>query len=180
MANAPRYQQQPSQRRQEPQAPETPKSSAPVLAPEPAPKASAEPAIASQFVAPDTHVLARWKGPGKFSGILYTYPAGKEQPFCIGTTLAYFPKDSVLKLKDQFERHEATAAGPAPVKEVVKTPLAASPEEGYVLARWKGPGKFSGVYYSLTGEKKPHASGTVEGYFDAASVKKLHGHFEAL
>lgn len=104
MANAPRYQQQPSQRRQEPQAPETPKSSAPVLAPEPAPKASAEPAIVSQFVAPDTHVLARWKGPGKFSG----------------------------------------------------------------------------VYYSLTGEKKPHASGTVEGYFDAASVKKLHGHFEAL
>jgi len=139
-------------------------------------KVDAEPSVAI----PDTHELAMWVGLGRFSGVLYTYPDGKERPFCVGPTLGYFPKTSVGKLKGQFERHrpssEGTSAPAAP-----KLSAGHVPVEGHVLARWTGLGRFSGRFYSFPArEERMYCVGPTVGFFDEASVKKLAGHFEKL
>lgn len=148
----------------------------PLVVPEAEPVSAPEPTMSrSPSWVPDTHVLATWTGLGRFSGVLYTLE-GKERPFCIGVTVGYFPLASVVKMKAQFQRPDDAAPLPSTV-----APLAGPVPEGHVLARWKGPGRFSGRHFTFPArEERPFCVGATTAYFDAASVKKLAGHFETL
>jgi len=131
-------------------------------------------------IIPSTHDLAFWKGEGRFSGVFYTYPKGAERTYCVGRTLGFFPKASIAKLAGMFERHDSVSADvPAPRKaSAVPDP---HPPEGHVLARWRGPGRFSGKHFSFPArEEKLYCVGSTIGFFDVVSVKKLKDHFEAL
>ena len=128
-------------------------------------------------VIPTTHELATWTGLGRFAGMFFSFPDGKERSFCVGKTLGYFPKASIAKLKDHFQRHAPADDGKS--EPVLTAPVESegAPED-HVLAQWTGLGRYGGAFYTFPArELRSHCVGPTLGYFPAASVKKLTKHF---
>lgn len=53
---------------------------------------------------PSGHVLARWKGAGRYSGPLFSAPDRRPLTHCVGPTVGFFPVESVEKLGAAFEK----------------------------------------------------------------------------